>query len=261
MPTSPPVTPLPSPKDYIAGLDKGLAVLQTFNERRPRLAVTEVAQRAGITRTAARRYLLTLAHLGFIESDGRYYWLTPRVLRLGECYFSSSPLPRLVKPTLEWLAQQAQETAAIGVLDDTDVIFIASSTPPTRVYSGLIVPGKRLPAHCTATGRAIASEMSLEHLQAWLARQDLRALTPQTQVDRQAVRSAVQSARTLGYALVDQEMRLNVRSIAVPVRTRTDQVVAALSLSVQAPLSTSASMTQHLLPLLLEAQQRLRGLI
>src|SRR3977135_4114678 len=85
----------------IEGLGKGLRVIESFSDAPPRLTSTEAGALAGLTRTAARRYLVSLVHFGYADTDGKHYWLTPSVLRLGQSYLEAAPAPTLVQPFLQ----------------------------------------------------------------------------------------------------------------------------------------------------------------
>ena len=113
--------------DLIEGMAKGLAVLESFDTERQRLNATLAAQRTGLTRAAARRHLLTLAHLGYLESDGSYFWLAPKVLRFSGSYLASARLPRVLQPTLNRLAAQTQQSFSAVVLDGDEVVIVARS--------------------------------------------------------------------------------------------------------------------------------------
>jgi IclR family pca regulon transcriptional regulator len=138
-------------KDWIAGLDKGLAVLQTFDEHNSRLTATQAAQRCGITRTATRRYLLTLQHLGFVSTDGKLFWLTPKVMRLGQSYLESARLPRIVQPSLQRLAMGTQEISFVAVLDDFELVYIARNGQNRSMNTSFAL-GARVPCHLTSAG-------------------------------------------------------------------------------------------------------------
>ena len=138
-------------KDWIAGLDKGLAMLQTFDEHNPRLTATQAAQRCGLTRTAARRYLLTLQHLGFVATDGKLFWLTPKVMRLGQSYLESARLPRIVQPSLQRLAMGTQEISFVAVLDDFELVYIARNGQNRSMNTSFAL-GARVPCHLTSAG-------------------------------------------------------------------------------------------------------------
>jgi IclR family pca regulon transcriptional regulator len=112
-------------RDWIAGLEKGLSIIEAFDDANPRLTASQTGQRCGMTRTAARRYLLTLAHLGYVATDGKLFWLTPRVLRLGQSYLESARLPRIVQPFLQRVTAGTQENAYVSVLDGDEIVYIA----------------------------------------------------------------------------------------------------------------------------------------
>ena len=149
----------PLKRDLVAGLEKGLAVIEAFDQERPRLTISEVAGRTGLTRAAARRYLLTLTHLGFVSQDRKMFALTPKVLRLGQSYMHSARLPRIIEPELHKLAYAMKEASSAGVLDGNDVICI-SATSAGRVVSPTLQPGTRVPAYCTANGRVLLAAQS-----------------------------------------------------------------------------------------------------
>jgi len=250
----------PLKRDLVAGLEKGLAVIEAFDQERPRLTISEVAVRTGLTRAAARRYLLTLAHLGFVSQDRKMFALTPKVLRLGQSYMHSARLPRIVEPELHKLAFALKEASSAGVLDGNDVICIAATTAG-RVVSPTLQPGTRVPAFCSANGRALLAAMAPEEAEAWIGRQDLQALTPHTLVQAERLRLEIARVRSLGYACVDQELEVGMRTVAVPLKNYRGEVVAAMNISVHASRMSMEQLVEHALPPLLQAQAHLRMLL
>lgn len=253
-----PQTPLK--RDLVAGLEKGLAVIEAFDQERPRLTISEVAARTGLTRAAARRYLLTLSYLGFVSQDRKMFALTPKVLRLGQSYMHSARLPRIVEPELHKLAFALKEASAAGVLDGNDVICIAA-TSAGRVLSQHLQSGGRVPAYCSANGRALLAALAPEDADAWIARQTLEPVTPHTITNPDRLRNEVARARALGYACVDQELELGLRTLAVPLKNYRGDVVAALNISIHASRMSMEQLVEHALPPLLQAQQHLRMLL
>lgn len=249
-----------APRDLIAGLEKGFAVIEAFDQERSRLSITEVAERTGLTRAAARRYLITLTHLGYMQQDRKLFSLTPKVLLLGQSYLHSSRLPRVIQPQLQRLAYALQEASAAGVLEGDEVITIASASAG-RVVSATLQPGIRLPAHCTSNGRVLASALSDSALATWLARQRLEPLTPHTIVNPERLHIELLRTRARGYALVDQEMELGLRTIAVPLRNYRGDTVAAMNVSVHATRMQMQQLADECLPALLHAQAQLRTLL
>lgn len=263
--TAAPVVPeapheAPHKRDLISGLEKGLAVIEAFDHEHSRLTITEVAARCQLTRAAARRYLITLEHLGFMTSERRRYTLTPKVLRLGQSYMHSARLPRIVQPELHRLVYALKEASSAGVLDGKDVICIAAASAG-RVVSATLQPGTRVPAYCTANGRVLLAALPPTELQSWLAAQELHALTRQTVVNPERLRLEIDRSRAQGYALVDQELEPGLRTLAVPLTNHRGEVVAAINVSVQASRVSTDQLLEECLPALLHTQGSLRTVL
>ncbi|MDB5942223.1 MAG: beta-ketoadipate pathway transcriptional regulator, PcaR/PcaU/PobR family [Ramlibacter sp.] len=255
--------------DFIEGMAKGMAVLESFDTERQRLNATLAAQRAGITRAAARRHLLTLAHLGYLETDGSYFWLAPKVLRFSGSYLASARLPRVLQPTLNRLAAQTSESFSAVVLDGDQVVIVARSgaewkTSPAgavRVLAYGLHLGARLPAHATSTGRVLLAAKTRTEFNAWLKGRELARLTSHTTVEPRKFRALIDEVRAQDYCVAGEEHELGVHALAVPLRNMQGQTVAALNV-VAAPQRLEArAMQRDLLPLLLEAARELRPLL
>jgi IclR family pca regulon transcriptional regulator len=250
--------------DFIEGMAKGFAVLESFDTERQRLNATLAAQRAGLTRAAARRHLLTLAHLGYLETDGRYFWLSAKVLRFSGSYLASARLPRLLQPTLNRLAAQTQESFSAVVLDGDEVVIVARSVSmgnATRVLAYGLHLGARLPAHATSTGRMLLSALPAPALEAWLAQRTLPRLTPLTTTDPARLRALIEQAGADDFCVAREEHELGVHALAVPLRNMQGRTVAALNL-VAAPARLQPDVVQRdWLPLLLDAARELRPLL
>jgi IclR family pca regulon transcriptional regulator len=246
--------------DFIEGMAKGMAVLESFDTERQRLNATLAAQRAGITRAAARRHLLTLAHLGYLETDGSHFWLAPKVLRFSGSYLASARLPRVLQPTLNRLAAQTAESFSAVVLDGDQVVIVARSGM-TRILAYGLHLGARLPAHATSTGRVLLAAKSRTDFNAWMKGRELPRLTARTIVDPRKFRALVEEVRVNDYCVASEEHELGVHALAVPLRNMQGQVVSALNV-VAAPQRLEArQMQRDLLPLLLEAARELRPLL
>jgi IclR family pca regulon transcriptional regulator len=247
-------------RDFVASLEKGLLVIEAFDANRPRLTLSDVAKLTGITRAAARRYLLTLTKLNYAEFDGRYFSLTPRILRLGHAYLSSASLSAQVQPFLERISEQTGESSSAAILDGDDIVYIARSATRRIMSIGLGV-GSRLPAHCTALGRAILAYQPEDVLGAYLQRVRLEARTPKTVTDKSAFRAVLEATRAQGYAVVNEELEYGLRSIAVPLLQKDGKVTIALNLSAQAGRISAEEMEERFLPLLRSAGETLRYML
>ncbi len=243
-------------RDFVGALEKGLTVIQGLGAAGGKLTLSEVARATGLTRAAARRYLLTLAKLGYAEYDGRRFALTPLVLRLGYAYFSSASLPRLAQPILERIGQRTHEVASIAILDGTDVLILGQSTR-RRILSAATSIGTRLPAFCTALGRVLLASRGDAETERFLKSARPRKLTPKTQTGIRELREEILKARRQGYAISDEELELGLRSIAVPVNDSRGQTMVAMAVSLQAVRMTPTQMVEQLLPVLRSAQHEL----
>ena len=250
----------PLKRDLVAGLEKGLAVIEAFDQDRPRLTISEVAGLTGLTRAAARRYLLTLTHLGFVSQDRKMFALTPRVLRLSQSYLHSARLPRIIEPELQKLTFALKEATTAAVLDGGEVVCIAAVNTG-RVVSPPLQPGTRRPAYCLSMGRVLLADKRPADVDDWLSQQQFTAFTPNTITDPARLRLEIARARTLGYASIDQELEIGLRTLAVPLKNYRGDVVAAMNVCVSASRVSMSQMVEQCLPLLQQAQTRLRMLL
>jgi IclR family pca regulon transcriptional regulator len=247
-------------RNFVASLEKGLLVIEAFDASRPRLTLSDVAKLTGITRAAARRYLLTLTRLNYADFDGRYFTLNPRILRLGYAYLSSASLSARVQPFLEQISEATGESSSAAILDGDDIVYIARSATRRIMSIGLGV-GSRLPAYCTSLGRAILAYQPEDVIAAYLQRVRLEARTPKTVTDKTAFRAVLEATRAQGYALVNEELEFGLRSIAVPVIQKSGQVTIALNLSAQAGRVSVDEMRERYLPPLTAAGESLRYML
>ena len=220
------------PDGYVQSFERGLAVITAFSEQAPRLTLSEVARRCDITRAAARRYLITLQALGYVGSDGRDFFLLPRVLELGYAYLSSSTLADVAQARLAPLAGRLGESCSASVLDGDDIVYIARAST-NRIMSIALAVGTRLPAYCTSMGRIMLAALPDEELAAYLDRVQPEELTARTITGKEALRAEILAARERGWCTVNQELELGVRSIAVPLHDA-QGVIGAMNVSVHA---------------------------
>jgi IclR family pca regulon transcriptional regulator len=242
--------------DFVQSLERGLAVICTFDRTHPELTLSEVAAGTGTTRATARRFLLTLCRLGYVRTDGRYFSLTPRVLELGYAYLSALSLPEVAEPHLEALVAEVNESSSVSVLDGTDVVYVAR-VPVSRIMTVAISVGTRFPAYATSMGRVLLAGLSTADLEAYLSALKALPLTGRTVTTAAGLRAEVTKVRGQGYALVDQELEEGLRSVAAPIRDRSGAVVAALNISAHASRTSLETMRRTLVPPLLAAAARI----
>lgn len=233
----------------VQAIERGLAVLQVFSREHPAPTLSEVARLSGTTRATARRILLTLERLGHVRSDGRRFSLTPKVLCLGWAYLSSLDLWEIAEPLMEDLVQETGESCSAATLDLPDAVYVAR-VPTRRIMSITLTVGTRLPAFATSMGRVLLADLPPAELDAFLAGTTLEPFTPLTVTDPERLRSALAEVRRQGWALVDQELELGLRSVAVPLRGAGGRVVAALNVSAAASRVPTERLRGQLLPAL-----------
>jgi IclR family transcriptional regulator, pca regulon regulatory protein len=221
----------------VQSLERGLSVIRAFDAEHRELRLSEVARATGLTRAAARRFLLTLVELGYMHFDGSRFSLRPRVLELGFAYLSSLSLPEIAAPHMEALVARLNESSSLSVLDDTDVVYVAR-VPTRRIMSITLAVGTRLPAYATSMGRVLLAGLPGDELEERLARIEVRQLTPRTVATEAALRAVIDQVRRQGYAVTDQELEQGLRSAAVPIHDASGAVAAALNVSVHASRAT-----------------------
>jgi len=248
-------------RDLIEGLGKGLRVIEAFDEDHAQLTASQVAERTEITRTAARRYLLSLVHFGYAATDGKQFWLAPRVLRLGQSYLGTAKLPRLVQPFIQRVAQQIGHTVNASVLDGHEVVYIARSSPPRWVTIGYGV-GVRIPAHVVTPGFVVLAQLDETEFEQWLAEHEFAAYTPHTTVNRTVFRSQVRQARALGYWHTEQQLDAGLRGVAVALIDRKGRCRGAVGTTMPMTAYRNAEhMLEAVLPPLQETAQSMRPLL
>ncbi|WP_284335162.1 IclR family transcriptional regulator [Comamonas sp. NoAH] len=245
---------------YVQSFARGLEVIRSFSAEAPSQTLSEVASKTGLTRAGARRILLTLQTLGYVESDGKYFELTPRILDLGFAYLSSQPLWNLATPLMETLAETVQESCSAGVLDGLDVVYVAR-VHTHKIMSTNLGVGSRLPAFWTSLGRVLLSGLPSDKLQDLMAKRSREAFTRYTLVEDEDLLNALDQVRRQGWALINQELEEGLISVAAPLFNAQGQVVAAINVSGQANRTNAQEMQARILPSLLRTAQEVSQLL
>jgi IclR family transcriptional regulator, pca regulon regulatory protein len=243
--------------DFVQSLQRGLAVIRAFDADHPKLTLSEVAAATGVTRAAARRFLLTLTELGYVRAEGRRFSLTAKVLELGYAYLSSLTLPEVAEPHLEALVAEVNESTSVSVLDGPDIVYVAR-VPVSRIMTVAISVGTRFPAYATSMGRVLLAGLPEPELEQYLSGLNPKSLTNRTVNSIETLRTELERVRAQGWALVNQELEEGLRAVAAPIRDPDGTVVAALNISAHAS-RTLESMRRDLLPPLLAAAARIEA--
>ncbi len=255
---SEPATPRPSDR-HVQSFARGLQVIRSFNATHPAQTLTEVAARTGLTRAGARRILLTLEGQGYVQAHGRQFRLTPRILELGFAYLSSQPLWHLAEPVMQRLAQTAQESCSMAVLDGAEIVYLLR-VPARKIMSINLGVGSRLPAYCTSMGRVLLGGLGEQERRAVLGTDPLPCRTPVTLTEPDAVMKAIEQAREQGWCLVADELEPGLTSLAAPIEDRNGRVAAALNISTHSNAPRQALLDQAL-PALLHAAREISDLL
>lgn len=237
---------------YVRALERGLAVLTAFSARTPAMSMTQVAERARLPRAVARRYLFTLETLGYVVHHQGQFRLTPRVLDFGFTYLGSLGISEVASPFMERIVATLRESCSVGVLDGSDIVYVARVTADRIMTTNLVV-GSRLPAHATSMGKVLLAFLPAARLADYLAAVTLRPLTERTIGDERTLRRVLDEVRRCGWATNDQESEKGVRTVSVPLRDRTGAVVAAINVSGHASRVSMRELKRDHLPVLLEA--------
>jgi IclR family transcriptional regulator, pca regulon regulatory protein len=214
--------------DFVQSLEKGLNVLLAFSHERKAMTLSEVSERTAMSRAAARRFLLTYTYLGYMQTDGKYFSLTPKVLDLGYKYISSMDIIEIAKPFMVKLSKEVEESCSIGLLENIDIVYIVQEQV-SRVMTVSLKVGSRLPAHLTSMGRMILA-MNEDLKNELLDRFDYKQLTENTIVDKDSLNLELIKIKNLGFAFVDQELEVGLRAISTPIFSKNEKVNFALTI-------------------------------
>lgn len=246
--------------DFIESLDRGLRVLELLGGGQQPMTLSDLAKAADLPRATARRILFTFERAGFVESDGKLFRLTPRVLVLASSYLASNHVVSVLQPALDKLSSEAQEISSMAILDGNDVVFIARASP-TRIFSAGIDIGYRLPAFCTSVGRVLLSRLPDNELAAVLKAMNPAPLTPFTVTDPKTLLKSIIADRAQGYSLVDREAEPGFRSISVPVRRYDGAIIAAINMGAHVDRVSAAELVDRFLPLLRETAASVKSML
>jgi IclR family pca regulon transcriptional regulator len=246
-----------NPSDFSEALARGLGVIGAFDSQRRQMTLSDIARAIDLPRATVRRALATLVALGYLETEGRLFRLTPRILKLAIAYLESDPVPGILQPVCERVCREVGASCSVAVRDGDEAVMIARAVPtrPPPVGLGL---GYRLPIFCSALGRVLAGAMSDSEVDAFLAQLQPVRFTRQTVLAKPQLRRLILDARKRGYALADQEAEVGIRSIAVPLVRFDGRVVAAINLGVHPEQISPKVMVAEYLPLLRKEAMALR---
>ncbi len=251
----------PDSPDYVASFARGVAVIKAFGRQNRRLTLSEVAGSTGLSRAAARRFLLTLCALGYARGDGRHFELTPRLLEIGYAYLASLEFWELLQPALEEVTRRLNESSSAAVLDGDEVVYVARSASRQRLIAVALTVGTRLPAHATSMGQVLLASLPPAELERFFQMARPARFTAKTKVGRREIEARLEEVRRQGYALADQELEEGLRSLAVPLRGRDGRTVAAINVSAHAARIPAKMLVQEYFPVLKRSAETIERLL
>lgn len=247
-------------KDFVTSLARGLTVIQAFDKENSRLTLSDVAKRTDLNRATARRFLFTLNALGYVESNGKQFWLSPKILELGYAYLASQPIVDTVQPFIERVSNETGESCSVSVLDGQDVVYIARYLTH-HIMSVTLNVGTRLPAFATSMGRTLLAQKDDDDVVETLSNCQLKKFTEHTIVDRDQLKEELSITRNRGYAIVNQELELGLRSVAVPIFNKRGQAIAAINVGTQSSRISEQELIDRILPSLQKAAKEIQEVL
>lgn len=248
--------PRPAERDLVGSLERGLSVLEILAAHPDGMTLSEMAEAAALTRAGARRFLLTLVATGYATQAGRRFSLSPKLIAVARSWLSGRSLWSFAEPIMREVSATLNESCSAAVLSGTDIVYVAR-IPGRHILSVSLQVGSHLPAYCTSMGRVLLAGLPEKERDALLSASTIRAMTPKTLTDIREVRKAIEGAGRDGYAIIDEELELGLRSLAVPLHDRTGRIVAAINVSTQSGRMSVEAMREAFLPVLKSAALRI----
>ncbi|MBP1845778.1 IclR family pca regulon transcriptional regulator [Rhizobium petrolearium] len=240
------------PAEFVEGLAKGLAILESFDVTHPEMTLSEVARRVGLSPAAARRSLITLQALGYVQQKDKRFHLRPKIMTLGSSFYFSARIEEVLQPDLRELVEKFGDASSVGTLDSEDVIYIAHVSVQ-RARRAAAVMGARYPACATSLGRVLLAGLNDDALERYLSNVRPKALTSKTITDPAILREEILAVRESGYATTVDQLDYGITALAVPIRDMEGRTIAALNTSGYTGILTPESLVAERLPTLRQA--------
>jgi IclR family pca regulon transcriptional regulator len=241
--------------DFVKSFAKGLQIITLFSAEKPQVTLAEAAEQTGMTRAAARRFVLTLNELGYVKFDGRHFSLTPKILELGYSYLASLRYYSIIEPYLQEVTDKVQESTSAGVLDNTDVVYVARAASK-RVLTITTSVGTRKPAYATSMGRVLLANLENEQLDEYMSKVKLERMTKYSITKESAFRKELEKVVKQGYSIIDQELEIGLRTIAIPLRSRLSKAEIGVNIAASASRVEVDDLVETFLPVLLEMKAK-----
>ena len=217
--------------ESIRAVERALDVLMCFTSQTPELTMTQISELVGINKSTVHRLLATLEGKRFVERDPTTgaYRLGIRLVQMAFLTMQHNDLRRLAAPFLLNLCDQYHENVNLSILDDTEVVYVDVIESSQRVKLAAS-PGQRLPAFCTASGKAILAFVPEEDVKSILER-GMARYTQNTILSQKAFFENILQAQEQGFALSEQEFEEGINAIAAPIINSTGKPIASVSIA------------------------------
>jgi len=239
-------------KDIVTAFIKGLNVIKAFNHENTSMTLSDVAKKVDITRSSARRLLLTLESLGYVHQDGNFFSLTPKIIDLGYSYFASLPWTDLAHKNMKHVVDACKLSCSISILDDSNIICIMR-IPATRILNEGIHVGTRLPALYTSTGRLFMAHMDDKTLSAYIEKSVFIQHTSKSITNPKVLLEKIKKDRSQEYQMVEEELEDGLLSIAVPIYGRENKLIGAMNIGTHISYKNTQDIEKNVLPMLIKA--------
>jgi len=251
----------PPPRDFVSTVLHVVSVLRAFDVSHQQMTLSDVSKRTGLDRAGARRYLLSLAYLGYVVQEGKLFRLSPKVLELGYAFMSTMPIAYTAQSYLDRLTHLTGQPSAIAILDGSDIIHLARSVPSHRILIPTVTLSRRFPAIGTSTGRVLLAFKDDAEREQFIRNASFDGLRKRTITNKAELSAELRKIPKRGYAIADQDVEEGVRSIAVPIANGSSKVIAALNIITNVSTVPKKQLIEEFLPLMLEASRELRSVL
>lgn len=216
----------------VQSVERAIDILQAFTADKRELGVAELSRRVGLPKSTVFRLLTTMEGRGFIfqNADTNLYHLGVELIPLANSVYVYSNLRQVARPHLHNLAKTLEETTILGVLLNSEIIYLDQVEFTGRLVVRASRSGQRVPFHATSCGKVIAAYLPEDELDLLLT-SPLLSITSATITDAETFRSQLRTVRSRGYAASLEELEDGLHAISTPIRNHAGNVVACLGVS------------------------------
>ena len=221
-----------APRGGVQSLARAFSLLEEIARNRDGIGLADLSKRVGLHNSTAFHLVRTLAVLGYVRQmkDTKRYRIGRPLFTLAASALDEVEMVSLATPILEDLSCETGESAHFSVRMGDAVVVLARTSGP-GAFQLIDRAGAVRPAHCTALGKIMLAALTPDQLEAFMARDELKAFTPKSIVAAEPLRRAIAEVRRAGLAIDDGEFDAELRCVALPVRNFSGQIIGAIGIS------------------------------